>query len=204
LATSLLATVVAALGGRLSVRILYQGEGLDRLRDRAHARVVEAVVGDLVANGWLVATEVSFNVFGERGVIDILAFHPPTGSLLVVEVKTVVPDVGGMLATLDRKVRLAPDIARERGWAVQSVSRLLVMRDTATARRRVAEHASTFAAAFPTRTVGVRRWLRNPAGRLYGLRFLSDAGPTRGRARAAPAARPGARHARTNDGHDEA
>lgn len=159
-----MATVVAALGGRLSVRILYQGVGLDRLRDRAHARVVEAVVRDLLANGWQVATEVSFNVFGDRGVIDILAFHPPTGALLVVEATTVVPDVGGMLANLDRKVRIAPGIARRRGWPVRSVSRLLVMRDTATARRRVAEHASIFEVAFPTRTVGVRRWLQAPPG----------------------------------------
>jgi len=34
----------------------------------------------LAASDWLVATEVSFNILGERGSIDILAFHPDTGS----------------------------------------------------------------------------------------------------------------------------
>jgi hypothetical protein len=57
-----LAAVAAALGARLSVRIMFQGEGLDRLRDRRHASLVEQLVNRLRADGWLVATEVSFNV----------------------------------------------------------------------------------------------------------------------------------------------
>jgi hypothetical protein len=31
---------------------------------------------------------VSFSIFGERGLIDILAFHQPTGMLLIIELKT--------------------------------------------------------------------------------------------------------------------
>lgn len=135
-----LTAIVSALGGYLSVRILYQGEGLDRLRDRRHAGLVESVLRRLIDEGWEVATEVSFNVFGERGVIDILAYHRATGTLLVVEVKTVVPDIGGLLATLDRKVRLAPQIAHERGWPVRHVARLLVLPEASTARRRIDGH----------------------------------------------------------------
>ena len=41
----------------------------------------------LVAAGWEVVPEATFNEFGERGSIDILAFHPKHGALLVVEVK---------------------------------------------------------------------------------------------------------------------
>ena len=131
-----LTAIVTALGGYLSVRILYQGEALDRLRDRRHAALVDGMVQRLVAEGWDIATEVSFNVFGERGAIDILAFHRATATLLIVEVKTVVPDVGGLLATLDRKVRLAPQIARERGWPVRHIARILVLPEASTARRR--------------------------------------------------------------------
>ncbi len=170
--------MVNAVGGYLSVRVLFRGEGLDRLRDRQHAALVEAMVTRLQADGWIVVTEVSFNVFGERGSIDILAFHAPTETLLVVEVKTVVPDVGGSLETLDRKVRFAPDIARERGWRVRAVARLLVLPETSSARRRIADHLSTFATAFPARTAEVNRWLRSPSGALSGLLFLSTARPT--------------------------
>jgi hypothetical protein len=119
--------IIAALGGYLSVRILYQGEALDRLRDRRHAALVDAMVKRLQAAGWRVVTEASFNIYGERGSIDILAYHPSTRTLLVVEVKTVVPDVGGMLATLDRKVHLAPVIANQHGWEVDRVGRVLVL-----------------------------------------------------------------------------
>jgi transcriptional regulator with XRE-family HTH domain len=171
-----LAQVVRALGAVLTVRILFQGEGLDRLRDRRHARLLERVVVRLRAEGWQVATEVSFSVYGERGSIDVLAFHPATGALLVVEVKSVVPDIGGMLMTLDRKVRLALRIAREQlGWEAASVSRMLVLPEERTARRRVADHASTFESALPDRNVAVKRWLREPTGAIAGLLFLSDA-----------------------------
>jgi transcriptional regulator with XRE-family HTH domain len=174
--------VVAALGGYLSIRIQYQGEGLDRLRDRRHAVLVEQLVARLRAEGWEVATEVSFNVFGERGSIDILAFESTSGALLVIEVKTVVPDVGGMLATLDRKVRLARDLAKARGWHVRVVGRLLVLADGTTARRRVEQHAATFENAFPSRNIEVNRWLRSPSGPVSGLLFLPiarDAGERR-------------------------
>lgn len=168
--------VVRALGGVLTVRIQFQGEALDRLRDRRHARLVESVVARLRAEGWQVATEVTFSVYGERGSIDVLAFHPATGAMLVVEVKSVVPDVGGTLMTLDRKVRLAPDIARRQlGWETVSVSRLLVLPEARTARRRVTEHMSTFDTALPDRNVTVKRWLRSPAGVVAGLLFVPDA-----------------------------
>lgn len=170
-----LTAIVTALGGYLSVRILYQGDTLDRLRDRRHAALVDTMVQRLTAEGWEVATEVSFNVFGERGAIDILAFHRATGTLLVVEVKTVVPDVGGLQATLDRKVRLAPQIALERGWRVRHVARILVLPEASTARRRIDEHAATFTNAFPARNTEVNRWLRAPTGRISGLIFLSAA-----------------------------
>ena len=195
--THVVAQVAAALGAFMSVRILFRGETLDRLRDRRHARMVDRIVARLVADGWQVATEVSFSVYGERGSIDVLAFHPATGALLVIEVKTVVPDVGGMLATLDRKVRLAPDLARARGWDARSVSRLLVFPDLSTPRRRVAAHEATFRAGFPARNVEVNRWLGRPEGPMAGLLFLSDAAQDSGRAELPASAGPRRRGTRT-------
>src|SRR5580765_8972595 len=83
----------AALDARVSCRLTWNGEELDRLLDAAHAAVVEQVVRRLAAEGWVAATEVSFNEYGERGSIDVLGFHPATRCLLVVEVKSVIPDV---------------------------------------------------------------------------------------------------------------
>ena len=108
--------------------------------------------------------------------IDVLAYHPGVRILLVIEVKSVVPDVQATLVTLDRKERLALEIARERGWTAIAVSRLLVIRDDRTARRRVEQHAATFGNALPDRIARIRSWLRTPDARkpLRGLWFLSS------------------------------
>jgi hypothetical protein len=169
--------IVRSLSARLELLVTWQGEGLDRLLDADHAALVEMVAAELRTLGWDVAVEVSFNIRGERGSIDLLAFHPPSGTVLVIEVKSVVPDIQATLVVLDRKTRLAEQIARERGWVARGVGRILVLADGRTTRRRVAEHAAMFAAAFPHRTVATKRWLRAPAlvHRFSGLWFLADA-----------------------------
>jgi transcriptional regulator with XRE-family HTH domain len=163
------------LGARVVCRLTWQGEGLDRLLDADHAAIVEQVVRILRDAGWQVATEVSFNVYGERGSIDILAFHVAARALLVGEVKSVVPDVQATLVTLDRKERLAFEIACKRGWVAVGVARLLVIRDDRTARRRIQQHAVTFGNAFPDRIARIREWIPTPDPRspLRGLWFLS-------------------------------
>jgi transcriptional regulator with XRE-family HTH domain len=176
--------VAAALGARFEQRLLWQGEALDRLLDEDHARLVDGVVRWLRSHGWEAVPEVTFAIYGERGSIDILAFHPATGSLLVVEVKTVVPDMQGMLSTLDRKVRLAPRIARDRGWTVRTTSRLLVLPEDSTVRRRVTALQATVDAILPSRTVAARRWAANPTGPFAGVAFLRTA--THGRHRVSP------------------
>jgi transcriptional regulator with XRE-family HTH domain len=171
--------IAASIGAAVTVRLTFQGEALDRLLDQAHADIVEATLTWLRARGWDVATEVSFNVRGERGSIDILAVHRSTRTLLVVEVKSVVPDLQSMLHRLDLKVRLAPTIARDRGWSPVTVARLLVLPDDRTSRRRVTQHAGTFDTALPARTVEVRRWVQAPMGSLAGILFLAPGGQAR-------------------------
>ena len=172
--------VAAELGGRIDFRLLWAGEALDRLLDQGHASLVDSTLERLSAAGWDAADEVSFAVRGERGSIDILAFHRQTSSLLVIEVKSVVPDLQAMLVSLDRKGRLAREVALERGWRGEIVTRLLVLPDDRTARRRVADLERTFATVLPARTVEVRRWLMAPTGAKHGILFLTNhpqAGP---------------------------
>lgn len=189
--------VAAALGARVDLRLNYNGEALDRFLDAAHAALVEVVARVLRAAGWEVVVEATFWIRGERGSIDILAFHAATGIVLVIEVKSVVPDVQSMLAALDRKSRLAREIARDRGWAAVVVATVLVIGDDRTARRRVDAHAATFEQAFPARAVEVRRWILRPdaARPIRGLWFLSGSQLATARHRVS---RPGVgNHART-------
>ena len=176
-----LVRVAAALGASIDIRVRWNGEHLDRLLDEAHAQLVELVVLLLRSSGWEVAVEVSFSVWGERGSIDVFAFHRATGIVLVVEVKSVVPDSQSMLHGLDRKTRLARQLAMDRGWACRGVARLLVIGASATSRRRVQRLESTYAVAFPLRGAHVRRWLRTPHQPISGLLFFAYAPRRSGR-----------------------
>lgn len=163
--------VMAALDLRVELRARWRGGELDRLLDRAHAALGESVVRWLQTRDWVVRPEVSFSRYGERGVIDVLAIHAATGSLLAIELKTVLADLQELMAGVDRKLRLAPDVARSLGWRVNSVSCLVVVAEGRTSRRRVAEHRRLLRAAFPTEGRQMRLWLRRPSAPVRSLMF---------------------------------
>lgn len=165
----------AALGASLEMLVRWRGADLDRLVNAAHSALHEAVArlfGRLP--GWIAVPEVSFSIYGERGVIDWLAWHPATRSLLVIELKTTLVDVQALLATIDRYVRLAPRIARERGWHPVTVSMWVLFEDSSRNRRAVAAHADVFRRVVPADGRVVRAWLRNPAGRIAAVSFLAN------------------------------
>ena len=173
----------AALGADVDLRLRFRGEHLDRLLDEDHARIVDVVVHRLKHYGWTVEVEASFSIWGERGSVDVLAFRASSGSLLVVEVKSAVSDSQDTLHRLDRKTRLASQLAEGRGWWVRTVSRLLVIGDSDTSRRRITRLAATYDAALPDRGGTVRRWLRTPENAISGLLFVaydSHGNPNRG------------------------
>jgi transcriptional regulator with XRE-family HTH domain len=165
--------IARRLGARVAIRLEWNGEALDRLLDQDHASLVEVVVRALRVAGWEVITEATFAIDGERGSVDVLAWHPATRSLLVIEVKSVVADAQDTLARLGRKVRLAPRIAPAE-WRPRTVSVMLVVGESRTNRRRIEALGATFAAAFPDRIATIRRFIADPGDRvLRGLWFLS-------------------------------
>jgi transcriptional regulator with XRE-family HTH domain len=148
---------------------------LERFRDRLHAAMVEQTVALLIAGGWEVAPEHSFNHFGERGAVDVLAWHPHWRALLVVEVKTRLWDLQETLSTLDRKRRLLPLLAaRDRGWSPDIVGVALTLPELSTHRHAIARHRATFRAAFPDGQIDVRRWLERPDRDLRAVWFLPN------------------------------
>lgn len=209
-----LIAVAAALDGRIVVQLRWRAGDLDRLLDADHALVSAAIVRQLLAQGWDTRVEVTYASARTAGSIDVLAWHPETRSLLVIEVKTEIASAEAMLRKMDEKFRLAASVARERfGWIAANVSSLLVIEDTSTNRRRIRGSVDLFTAALPIEGRGVRAWLAHPAGALSGRLFLSVSNggggiqrrPGRHRIRRAfaEAKRPGlsmARHASTATG----
>jgi hypothetical protein len=103
-----------------------------------------------------------------------LAWHAPTQSLLVIELKTEIVDAGELLGILDRKTRLAGGIARDRGWSAVSVSSWLVVADSSTNRARVNVLGAMLRAALPMGSRAMKCWLRAPAGRVAALSFFQN------------------------------
>jgi transcriptional regulator with XRE-family HTH domain len=171
-----LGAICGALEIRLDLLLRWRGGELDRLLNADHASLLEAVSRRFARLlGWVAIPEVTFSIYGERGSIDILAWHAATRSLLVIELKTAIVDIHDLLATLDRKRRLAWKIARERGWEPASVSVWVAVSDTQTNRRRVGRHETALRNVLPTRGVAVGRWLRRPSDAIAALSFLSIA-----------------------------
>jgi transcriptional regulator with XRE-family HTH domain len=167
--------VFRAVGAEFNGDVRWRGPELDRLMDEAHATLVGRLVGVLRGLGWQTVVEATFSRYGERGSIDILAWHPSLRALLIVEVKSTLASIEELLRRLDVKVRLAPRMAVELfGARPLSVSRVVVLPDHSTARAQVHRHASVLGAALPLRGRDVARWLRAPSGAMAGILFLSD------------------------------
>jgi hypothetical protein len=167
--------LVVALGGELDIRVRWRGEELDRLLDATHAAIGETLVEVLAGLGWECAVEATFAIRGEYGSVDVLALHRPTGRLLVVESKSVVPDLQKLLGSLDRKVRLAREIAAQRGWRSTGVARAIVRAGTTANRARAERFGATLRAVLPDNGRALRRWLARPEGRdPAALWFIMD------------------------------
>jgi DNA-binding XRE family transcriptional regulator len=165
------------LGIELVVDARWRGGTIDRLLDQGHAGIVERVAKELRAAGWAVEPEFTFNHFGDRGSVDLLAWHAGAQALLIVEVKTAITDLQELLMTLSRKVRVVPSIVRDdRGWTRRAFGRVLVASGTTANRGVLERHRAIFDSAFPGRTLAARAWVRDPAGDFAGVWLVSSAG----------------------------
>ena len=166
--------VAASLGVFVALNPHWRGADLARLLDYNHAALVEAVVERISAAGWTVRPEHTFSIWGERGSIDVMAWLPAARALALVECKTSLPDLQDALSTMDKKRRLAPEIARIEGWDPTAFASVLVLPDSTWARNRVRNSNAIFDAALPARTVEVRCWIGAPSGNLRGIWFLPN------------------------------
>lgn len=153
--------IIGALGGRLDVRIFWNGPELDRLLDAGHAALGAAIKQRMERWGWVVRVEVSYSHFGERGRIDLFAWHPTSRIILVIELKTDLVDVQALLGSLDVKTRLARQVAEQFGWEVRHVIPAIVFADDHTTRRRIAKLDTLFD-RFSMRGRACISWLRRP------------------------------------------
>jgi transcriptional regulator with XRE-family HTH domain len=166
--------VASALDAHIDVVLRWNGGDLGRLLNARHAAFHQAMAERLGGcSGWAFEPEVSFSIQGERGVIDVLAWHATTSSLLVIELKTEIVDVNDLMPTVDRRRRLAPRIAADRGWHPMRVSVWVAVADSRTNRRRFARHAAVLRSKLPDDGHRVRGFLAEPTLPITAMSFMT-------------------------------
>lgn len=177
-----LTAYASALGADVDVRVRWRGGDLDRLLNRRHAALHERMAR--LWSGypaWAAVPEVTFAHFGERGVVDWIAWHAETGTLLIVELKSEIVDVNDLLATTNRRIRLAPQIAAPYGWLPKHVAAWVAVEDSPSNHRRLARHATLLRSVFPDDGRAMRPWLARPDRPVRCLSFLSISQPEKRR-----------------------
>lgn len=176
---------------RTDLNAWWRGGDLDRLLNARHSELHESAARYLAARHptWELFPELSFSVWGERGVIDILVWHPGHRALLVIELKTDIADVNELVGAVDRKRRLARVVAAERGWDPRTVSVWVIVADGRTNRRRVTAHAAMLRNAFPADGRRMSGWLVKPSRAVAALSYWRESGGASARTAAHPVRR---------------
>lgn len=156
--------VARALDVRVSLVGRWRGGDLDRLVGGRHGQLHEAVSRWFAERqaAWTLVPEASFSIYGERGIVDILAWHADRRALLLIELKTDIVDVNTLVGVMDRRRRLARRIVADRGWDPLTISTWVLVARGRTNQARLSAHRSVLRRAFPVDGRTIDGWLRRP------------------------------------------
>jgi transcriptional regulator with XRE-family HTH domain len=143
--------VLRSLGIEPELRLIAPRTETPPVRDRAHARCVATVARRLSREGYKVASEVEVGRGRWRAFIDVLAFHPVRRLLLVCEVKTELRDIGEVDRQLNSYVDSSWAAASSLQWRPRASTGVILLLATSETDRRLQEHRTYLARAFPLR-----------------------------------------------------
>ena len=177
---SLTLNMIRRVAGALDVRVdlvpRWRAGDLDRLLNAKHSQLHELVARWFATElpAWVLAPEVSYAIYRERGVIDIIAWHPGRRAILVIELKTDIVDVNQLIGKVGEKARLVREIVKDRGWHPLTVSTWVIVAAGRTNRARLGAHKAVLRAAFPADGRTMRAWLADPTGSVAGLSMWGE------------------------------
>ena len=125
--------------------------GGGRQRDLRHARCSGHVDRRLLGMGWLTAREVEVVHGRSHGWIDLLAFDPRTGTLLVIEIKTRLDDLGAIERQLGWYERSSFAVASRLGWLPRRVVSWLLLLASDEVESSLRVNREPLAGSFPNR-----------------------------------------------------
>jgi transcriptional regulator with XRE-family HTH domain len=152
--------------------------GGSHVRDIVHARCSAYVDRRLRNGGWLTAREVEIVHGRSHGWIDLLAFDRRTGTLLVIEIKTRLDDLGALERQVGWYERMAWQPARAMGWRPRRVFSIVLALASDEVEGVVRTHRDLIGIAFPARAADL---VTRPTSTATGTRGLALIDPARRR-----------------------
>jgi transcriptional regulator with XRE-family HTH domain len=127
--------------------------------DLVHARCSGYIDRRLRRAGWEVQREVEVVHGRSHGWIDLLAFDPRTCTLLVIEVKTRLDDLGAVERQLGWYERSALRLASDAGWPAERVAGWVIALASDEVDGAIRTNSEALGAAFPMRADDMTRVL---------------------------------------------
>jgi transcriptional regulator with XRE-family HTH domain len=152
ISVDLMDRIAVALGQRLEL-IVHPPRliSVRPVHDTVHAWCSGYTARRLTGDGWLIAREVDVSAGGIRGWIDILAFDPRTGTLVIIEIKTRLDDLGGAERQIGWYERNAIGAAHRLGWHPRRVVVWLIVLASDEVDRSLVTNRDAIGQAFPGR-----------------------------------------------------
>jgi len=132
------------------------------LADLVHVRCSAYAHRRLTTQGWLVEREVPVGGNQPLGWIDLLAFDPRSSTLLIIEVKTEIRDLGEIERSLSRYEREARGAVAALGWRATRVVTVLLLLASAVNDDRVHDLRPVLHTVFPGRARSLQLALHHP------------------------------------------
>jgi transcriptional regulator with XRE-family HTH domain len=132
-----------------------------RVQDAVHARCSAYVDRRLRGHGWATAREVEVVHGRSHGWIDLLAFDRRTGTLLIIEIKTRLDDLGALERQVGWYERMSWQAVRRLGWRPTRVIAVVLALASDEVERVVRAHRDLMSIAFPIRADEVRQMVRD-------------------------------------------
>jgi len=139
-----------------------------------HGRCSAYVGRRLARQGWSTRREVEMVHGRWHGWIDILAFHPGSSTLIIIEIKTQLDDLGAIERQLSWYERGARDVAAAIGWRPTKVLTWLLLLETEEVETAVRRERELLRVGFPLRASDMRAVLDGspPHGIERGLALI--------------------------------
>jgi transcriptional regulator with XRE-family HTH domain len=152
-----------------------------RQRDAVHARCSGYVDRRLLGAGWETAREVAIVDGRWRGWIDLLAFDLRTGTLLVIEIKTTIDDLGALERQVGWYERVARRVSLDRGWRPRRIVTWVLVLASEQNELAMTRNRGVFGRAFSVDVALMQALLDDPGSNWPGGRALASIDPGRRR-----------------------